>query len=140
MVSGVDEPTLDALTRYGQHLGLCFQIVDDCLDLTAREEELGKTVGTDVEDGKVTLPVLFAYRGASEGTRAAIRDAYTRPDLVDRRAALLAACDLGAGVEAAQARARELLDAALAILAGLPVSEARRSMERLFHFVLTRNQ
>jgi geranylgeranyl pyrophosphate synthase len=41
---------------------------------------------------------------------------------------------------AARARARELLDAALAILSGLPVSEARRSMERLFDFVLTRDQ
>src|SRR5215470_7565611 len=40
MVCGVDEPTLDALTRYGQHLGLCFQIVDDCLDLTASDEKL----------------------------------------------------------------------------------------------------
>jgi octaprenyl-diphosphate synthase len=128
------------MAEAGKKLGLAFQIVDDCLDLTAREEELGKTVGTDVEDGKVTLPVLLAYRAAPEGTRAAIRDAYTRPGVADRRAALLAACDVGAGVEAAQLRARELLDSALAILSGLPVSEARRSMERLFHFVLTRNQ
>jgi octaprenyl-diphosphate synthase len=119
---------------------LAFQIVDDCLDLTANQDEVGKSVGTDVEDGKVTLPVLFAYQAASERTRAAIRDAYTRPDVADRRAALLAACDVEAGVAAAHARARALLDEALAILGGLPVSKARQSMERLFHFVLERNQ
>ena len=59
---------------------------------------------------------------------------------LSRRAALLSVCDVGAGVEAARDRARVLLDAALSILGGLPVSEARRSMERMFHFVLTRSQ
>ena len=45
MVSDVDEPTLDALTRFGHHLGMCFQIVDDVLDLTASDEALGKPAG-----------------------------------------------------------------------------------------------
>jgi len=128
------------MAEAGRNVGLAFQIVDDCLDLTAQQDEVGKSVGTDVEDGKVTLPVLLAYQAASERTRAAIRDAYTRPGLADRRAALLATCDLDAGVAAAHARARTLLDEALAILGGLPVTRARRSMERLFHFVLTRSQ
>jgi heptaprenyl diphosphate synthase len=60
MVSGVDEPTLDALTRYGQHVGLCFQIVDDCLDLTASDEKLGKPAGQDLVEGIYTLPVIYA--------------------------------------------------------------------------------
>jgi octaprenyl-diphosphate synthase len=128
------------MAEAGRSLGLAFQIIDDCLDLTAEEAEIGKSVGTDVEDGKITLPVLFTYRAASETTRAAIRDAYTRPDLRDRRAALLGVCDLGAGVEAARARARALLDVALESIASLQPSDARRSMERLFRFVLERNQ
>ena len=137
---GGNEELGKRMAAAGRKLGLAFQIVDDCLDLTARVEELGKSVGTDVEDGKVTLPVLLVYRGAPEATRAAIRDAYTRPGIPDRRAALLSACDVEAGVEAAQARARVLRDEALAIVSALPVTEARRSMERLFHFVLTRDQ
>ncbi|MBM3670708.1 MAG: polyprenyl synthetase family protein [Actinobacteria bacterium] len=60
MVSGVDEPTLDALTRYGHHLGMCFQIVDDCLDLTATDEVLGKPSGQDLAEGIYTLPVIYA--------------------------------------------------------------------------------
>ncbi len=60
MVSHVDEPTLDALTRYGHHLGLCFQLIDDVLDLTADEATLGKPAGQDLMEGIYTLPVIYA--------------------------------------------------------------------------------
>jgi heptaprenyl diphosphate synthase len=66
MVSGVDEPTLDALTRYGQHVGLCFQIVDDCLDLTASDDDLGKPAGQDLLEGIYTLPVIYALADGGE--------------------------------------------------------------------------
>ncbi|HEX2163290.1 MAG TPA: polyprenyl synthetase family protein [Thermoanaerobaculia bacterium] len=48
-----------ALARYGRHLGLCFQIVDDLLDFTARREELGKPVLSDLKEGKLTLPLIL---------------------------------------------------------------------------------
>jgi geranylgeranyl pyrophosphate synthase len=60
MVSGVGEPTLDALTRYGFHLGMCFQIVDDVLDITATDAVLGKPAGQDLVEGVYTLPVIHA--------------------------------------------------------------------------------
>src|SRR6185369_413584 len=51
MVSAVDDPTLEALTTFGQHLGMCFQIVDDVLDVTASEDVLGKPAGNDILEG-----------------------------------------------------------------------------------------
>jgi heptaprenyl diphosphate synthase len=66
MVSGVDEPTLDALTRFGHHLGMCFQIVDDILDLTASDEALGKPAGQDLVEGIYTLPVIYAMEENAE--------------------------------------------------------------------------
>jgi heptaprenyl diphosphate synthase len=66
MVSNVDEPTLDALTRYGHHLGMCFQIVDDVLDLTATDEALGKPSGQDLVEGIYTLPVIYALSETPE--------------------------------------------------------------------------
>jgi geranylgeranyl pyrophosphate synthase len=66
MVSGVPDPTLDALTRYGRHLGMCFQIVDDVLDVTASEAELGKPTGNDVHEGVYTLPVIYALASSDE--------------------------------------------------------------------------
>ena len=124
----------------GRNLGLAFQIVDDCLDLTASQEEIGKSVGTDVADGKLTLPVLLTYARSDEGTRAAIRDVYTRPGLTDRRAALHQACDLAPGLERAQARARELVEDARVRIAGLTPSPARAALEGLLGFVVARNQ
>jgi heptaprenyl diphosphate synthase len=66
MVTGAPAPTLDALTRFGHHLGMCFQIVDDVLDVTRTQAELGKPVGNDLLQGVYTLPVIYAVRDSSE--------------------------------------------------------------------------
>ena len=66
MVAHMPDPTLDALTRFGRHLGMCFQIVDDVLDLTATEEALGKPAGQDLLEGVYTLPVIYALRDSPE--------------------------------------------------------------------------
>jgi heptaprenyl diphosphate synthase len=66
MVSGVSADSLDALTQFGHHLGLCFQVVDDVLDVTRTEEELGKPTGNDVHEGVYTLPVIYALSRSEE--------------------------------------------------------------------------
>src|SRR5437588_1142619 len=66
MVSGVSADSLDALTQFGHHLGMCFQIVDDVLDVTSTEAALGKPAGHDVHEGVYTLPVIYALAGAPE--------------------------------------------------------------------------
>jgi heptaprenyl diphosphate synthase len=65
MVTDAPAPTLDALTRFGHHLGMCFQIVDDVLDVTRTEAELGKPVGNDLLEGVYTLPVIYAVTESS---------------------------------------------------------------------------
>ena len=59
IVAGHDRATIDLLTDYGTAYGMVFQIVDDVLDLTATDEELGKPAGHDMEEGVYTLPVLL---------------------------------------------------------------------------------
>jgi len=66
MVSGVSAETLDALTQFGTHLGMCFQIVDDVLDVTRSVAELGKPAGNDVHEGVYTLPVIYALESSTE--------------------------------------------------------------------------
>jgi heptaprenyl diphosphate synthase len=66
MVSDVKAPTLDALTQFGHHLGMCFQIVDDVLDITGTEAQLGKPAGNDVHEGVYTLPVIYALASSTE--------------------------------------------------------------------------
>lgn len=60
----------DRLAAYGDNLGIAFQLVDDALDYAADETELGKTVGDDFREGKITLPVLVAYRRGTEDEKA----------------------------------------------------------------------
>ncbi len=59
-----------ALRSYGMNLGIAFQLVDDALDYAAKQAELGKTIGDDFREGKVTLPLLLAYRRGDEQERA----------------------------------------------------------------------
>jgi len=127
------------MARMGWNLGLAFQIVDDCLDVVGTQEVVGKSVGTDVEDGKVTLPVLRVYAGADARTRAKIRDVYTLPGLEQRARRLREEVDLSAGVDYAMERARELLREADELLLALPPSAPRRSLEGVAEFVLARS-
>jgi heptaprenyl diphosphate synthase len=75
IVAGHDRETIDLLTDYGTAYGMVFQIVDDVLDLTATDEELGKPAGHDMEEGVYTLPVLhtLAAGGAAASERSARR-------------------------------------------------------------------
>ncbi len=128
----------ESMRAFGWELGLAFQIIDDCLDVVGEEAVVGKSVGNDVEDGKVTLSVLFTYSRADEATRALIRDIYTTPGLGRRAARLRKAVDLGPGLEYARARAEELVATALSRLKELPDSPSRRNLEELGGFVLAR--
>jgi len=59
----------EALDSYGLHLGIAFQLIDDVLDFAARSESLGKNIGDDFREGKITLPVVLAFRRGSEAER-----------------------------------------------------------------------
>ncbi len=57
--AGADDEQLGALSRYGEHAGLAFQIVDDILDVEQPSEKLGKTAGKDAEQHKITFPAVY---------------------------------------------------------------------------------
>jgi octaprenyl-diphosphate synthase len=67
--AGADKARIDSLREYGIRLGLAFQITDDLLDFTGREEAVGKTLGTDLAKRKPTLPVIHAVSTATDGVR-----------------------------------------------------------------------
>jgi octaprenyl-diphosphate synthase len=70
----------EALDRFGRNLGIAFQLVDDMLDFSARQTELGKCIGDDFRDGKVTLPILVAYGRGDQAERAFWRRALEEMD------------------------------------------------------------
>jgi len=68
--AGTDETALAALTGYGEHIGLAFQIVDDILDCTQTSEQLGKTAGKDAEQGKITFPAVYGLERSRQMAEA----------------------------------------------------------------------
>ncbi len=75
VVAERDEATEEALDAYGRNLGIAFQLVDDAIDYASDAVTMGKGVGDDFRDGKMTLPVILAYARGSEGDRAFWKDA-----------------------------------------------------------------
>ena len=69
MIAGAAGPERVALESYGMNLGIAFQLVDDALDYVGREAKLGKTVGDDFREGKITLPVILAFLRGSKVER-----------------------------------------------------------------------
>ena len=63
-------PEQEALQSYGKNLGIIFQLVDDVLDYSAEQEKLGKSVGDDFREGKITLPIVLAFRRGTDEERA----------------------------------------------------------------------
>jgi octaprenyl-diphosphate synthase len=136
---GGNEEVGRAMGAFGHAIGLAFQIVDDCLDVAGDEAVVGKSVGTDVEDGKVTLPVLYTYARADEALRAEIRRIYTQPGLAQRARVLRETCSLDAGIEYAYERARALVEQAQARLERLAPGAARDALHGIAEFTLQRN-
>ncbi|WEJ63057.1 octaprenyl diphosphate synthase [Thiomicrorhabdus lithotrophica] len=65
----------EPFVAYGRHLGAAFQLIDDALDYTANEEELGKNIGDDLAEGKPTLPLIYVLENGNEGEKNIIRRA-----------------------------------------------------------------
>jgi len=115
MVSNVSADTLDALTQFGHHLGMCFQVVDDVLDVTRTEAELGKPAGKDVHEGVYTLPVIYALQSdRGDDLRALLGRKLERGE-VEQVVALVAHPDT---IDAAMAVARTHATKATEALAG----------------------
>jgi octaprenyl-diphosphate synthase len=79
LLASAPSPTRTALKRFGITFGTAYQVFDDCLDVFGSEEAAGKTLGTDLANGKVTLPLLIAYREASPADRTILEQLLGHP-------------------------------------------------------------
>lgn len=84
IIAGANQTELDAVTIYAQNLGLLFQITDDLLDVTATEQELGKTPGKDARSEKATYPALYGLEEARTAATRAHRDAVAALSSISR--------------------------------------------------------
>jgi len=137
MLAGCSEAEVEALRAYGYNVGMAFQIVDDILDFTGDEAEMGKPVGSDLIEGTITLPALLllerhpqdnpikkfftAKRGREEHLRSAIEIVRT-----------------SGAVDESMDMAREYVRRANAAITGLPSGDGKRSLMEIGEYILAR--
>lgn len=107
-LSGADEVTEKALYDYGMKLGTAYQIYDDCVDLIGTEDAIGKTLGTDLEKGKLTLPMLTLLENATDDQRTKLNKRIIEQEALDFEV-LVGIADYAGAIEGALDTAAEML-------------------------------
>jgi octaprenyl-diphosphate synthase len=138
MYSGGDDGVVESLARYGRGLGLAFQIADDLLDLVGEEQSTGKSLGTDLEQQKMTLPLIRLLSGSSGSRATRLRQVLSAPGN-HKREALGPYLDDSDALEYAYQRAEEFARGARAELGCLPPSPCRGILEMLCDRVVHRS-
>ena len=140
MVSGADSQSEDKLGEYAWNLGMAFQLVDDMLDFTAREQTLGKPVGGDLREGKITLPLIYALEQATAEERGLIEiilkeRTYERVPFQKVRAVI----ERYNGFERTQDRAQAFTDKARQLIGEFPESPYQRALYAVTELITDRD-
>ncbi len=135
IVAGADDDAIEALSHCGLELGKAYQIVDDALDYAGADGDWGKVPGTDLREGKWTLPLICAHATASEADRAALLDIWHNGRELSAILEIIGRCG---AIEQCFALAREHAHRATEHLDALPPSTALDLLRAIPEFVLTR--
>jgi geranylgeranyl pyrophosphate synthase len=137
MISPVDETVVESMRVYGYNLGMAFQIVDDVLDFTGEQAEVGKPVGSDLLQGLVTLPAIY-YAEAHPDDPDVIcltSGSYSEHERMER---LVVEVRKSSGVRKSLDEAEEYIRKALEPLAEMPPGAERQALEDLARYTVIR--
>lgn len=129
-LNGAPEPVCAGLRRYGESLGIAYQIYDDILDLLGTEEETGKTLGTDLERGKITLPLLYLLESVDGAEHEALCESLLHGNGAGSHAIVAMAKERGA-LRRSVETLRQTLAVCTASLDVLPPGVARDSLAQI---------
>jgi octaprenyl-diphosphate synthase len=137
--AGGTELQTATLRAFGTNIGMAFQIIDDCLDVVGDESVVGKSLGTDLETGKMTLPVLRLGRRLRGADRQRFLEIVQGGVGGARQQALREAFDVEAIVAECQTEANGYIERCVERLAGFPDGPEKQSLEQLCAFILARD-
>ncbi len=139
VLAGADTKDEQRLGDYGWNLGMAFQLVDDLLDFTASERVLGKPVGNDLREGKVTLAMILALKQCTPGERETVQRVVADEsyDVAPFRSVLGLLTKYGT-IERVRTRALDYIENATAQLASLPESNYKRALYSVTEWVVDR--
>lgn len=133
-LQGLDDEMVEHLNRMGTLLGIAYQIYDDCLDLTGADDEAGKTLGTDAEKGKLTLPMFFLLESSSEDVAAYMHDAIEHHETIDY-ARLKGTAAFAEAIKLSVDEGLARMEEAREVLWMLPESPAREALAEMTYRV-----
>jgi octaprenyl-diphosphate synthase len=140
IAGGGDTSAQERLAEYAWNLGMAFQLVDDVLDFTAREKTLGKPVGGDLREGKVTLPLVYALECATPDERRLVET------ILEQRnydqvpfSRILSLLEKYRGIERVRERAQAFTDKARQIIGTFPESPYQRALQAVTDLVTERD-
>ncbi len=129
-----DEP---AMITYGKNLGTAFQLIDDELDYDASPSELGKNLGDDLAEGKMTLPLIYAMQHGSDAERAVLRSAI-ESDGIGKLSEVQAIVESTGALDYTMSCAQKAADLAIDAISSVPESEYKQSLVALAEFAVRR--
>ena len=136
--SSSDEEAVTALEQYGRSLGMAFQIADDLLDLLGDESQTGKSLGTDLDKQKPTLPIIHVYQSANATERAAFTD-LLESETSDKQAHIHEWLERFDAIDYARLRAADFASTARDQLDVLPDGDCKDVLRDLTDFVVSRS-
>ena len=138
ILAGASEMEEQALSDYGHHLGLAFQMVDDLLDYTADTSVLGKKIGADLREGKPTLPLIHAYAKAETDDRALIESVLEKNFSVQAFQKVIDILQKYRGLDYTYQAAARNVDAAKDALSAFSASETKALLLDIADYALVR--
>ncbi len=137
LLSDSSEKTINSLGDFGLHLGIAFQIIDDALDYESNSTTMGKEVGDDLSEGKITLPMIYALEKTSGSENKILRDAIKTADASNIDKIINILCSVNA-FEFTRKIAENESQKALKSLKNIPDSEYRSALKLLCELSLNR--
>jgi len=139
ILGGVKQGKEMAMKRFGHNIGIAFQCMDDTLDYIATEEELGKDIGKDLKEGKITLPLIHALENASPEEEKTIISAVEREDLGEREVnSILELIKKYQGIEYSIQKAQNHAQEAKHMINGFSLSPEKEALLAVADYVIER--
>lgn len=137
--NGATKEQLEAIEIFGQKLGLCFQIKDDIFDYFS-DDIVGKPTGSDLKEGKVSLPLLYAIQSNNDERNSKMRELLMSQSLTgDEIATLVEYAKEMKGIEYAESVMQKLRDEAMQSLSIFPKSEIKDTLIQILDYIISRN-
>jgi octaprenyl-diphosphate synthase len=138
LLAGAGEAEVRLLADFGLNFGIAFQITDDLLDLVGDQNKTGKPVGNDLDNDKVTLPVIHMLNTANEADRKLVLDGCRKRERGEQYNALTEKLRACGSIDYTQKRAREFAERAIAAIEGFSQSESKDALIELTRFTAQR--